>query len=51
MVSANIAVVGSLNIDHIVITNRLPDLGETYLANEYHNARGGKAANAAVSAY
>ncbi|KAK5116322.1 hypothetical protein LTR85_009294 [Meristemomyces frigidus] len=51
MAPTNIAVIGSLMVDHIVITNRLPDRGETYPANSYHKALGGKGVNAAISAY
>ena len=51
MASTTIAVIGSLNVDHIVITNRLPDPGETYAANSYHKALGGKGANSAIATF
>lgn len=34
-----------------MITNRLPDLGETFNASSYDRALGGKAANAAIALY
>ena len=49
--SANIVVVGSLMVDHIIITNRLPEIDETYKANSYHQALGGKGANSAIATY
>jgi ribokinase len=49
--SANIVVVGSLMVDHIIITNRLPEIDETYPANSYHQALGGKGANSAIATY
>jgi len=51
MSSANITVIGSLMVDHIFFINRLPDIGETYPANRYQKAPGGKGANAAIATY
>lgn len=51
MSPSTIAVVGGLVVDLIMITNRLPDLGETGPANNYHKALGGKGANAAIAAH
>lgn len=44
-----IVVVGSLNMDIIISTNRLPLIGETILGNEVNYLPGGKGANQAVS--
>ncbi|MDW0108765.1 ribokinase [Sporosarcina aquimarina] len=44
-----IVVVGSLNMDIIISTNRLPQIGETILGNEVNYLPGGKGANQAVS--
>lgn len=46
----NIVVVGSINTDMIVSTDRFPNPGETILANEFTIVLGGKGANQAVSA-
>ena len=51
MFSANITVIGSLMVDHIFFINRLPDIGETYPADRYQKAPGGKGANAAIATY
>lgn len=51
MAAANITVIGSLNIDHIFFVDRLPKLGESYEAERYEKALGGKGANAAIAAY
>jgi ribokinase len=51
MATANITVIGSLNIDHIFFVDRLPNLGESYEAKRYEKALGGKGANAAIAAY
>ena len=45
-----IMVVGSLNMDLIARTPRLPQPGETVLGREFHSAPGGKGANQAVAA-
>ncbi|MGN7410706.1 ribokinase [Sporosarcina sp. SAFN-010] len=44
-----IVVVGSLNMDIIISTDRLPEIGETILGNEVNYLPGGKGANQAVS--
>lgn len=49
--SAYIAVVGTLLSEQFMFTNRLPDLGESFPANSYSTALGGKGANAAMAAY
>jgi len=43
-------VLGSLNMDLIVRTDRLPAPGETVLGGQFHTAAGGKGANQAVAA-
>lgn len=45
-----ILVIGSLNIDLISVTRRLPRPGETILGTSFHMAAGGKGANQAVAA-
>lgn len=45
-----IVVIGSLNIDLISVTPRLPKPGETILGTSFHMAAGGKGANQAVAA-
>ena len=45
-----IVVVGSLNMDIIISTNRLPQMGETILGEKVSYMPGGKGANQAVSA-
>ena len=47
---AEILVLGSLNMDLIVRTPRLPALGETILGTTFSTAPGGKGANQAVAA-
>lgn len=44
-----IVVVGSLNMDIIISTNRMPQIGETILGNEVAYLPGGKGANQAVN--
>ncbi|WP_025785746.1 ribokinase [Sporosarcina sp. D27] len=44
-----IVVVGSLNMDIIISTDRLPKIGETILGSEVNYLPGGKGANQAVS--
>lgn len=51
MSSANITVIGSLMVDHIFFINRQPDIDETYPADKYQKAPGGKGANAAIATY
>jgi ribokinase len=45
-----IAVIGSLNADMSVLTPRVPNVGENFLANGFSIGPGGKGANAAVAA-
>jgi ribokinase len=45
-----IAVIGSMNMDYIIETNTLPNIGETVLANHFFKNIGGKGANQAVAA-
>lgn len=47
---ACVTVVGSLNMDLVVRTSRIPRPGETILGSEFHTAPGGKGANQAVAA-
>ena len=48
--SGHIVVVGSLNMDLVVHTPRLPKLGETVLGNRFQTFPGGKGANQSVAA-
>ena len=45
-----IAVIGSLNADLSVLTPRVPNVGENFLAHGFNIGPGGKGANAAVAA-
>jgi ribokinase len=45
-----ICVLGSLHMDLIIKTYRMPKLGETLIGNEFHMRMGGKGANQAVAA-
>jgi ribokinase len=47
---ANIAVLGSLNMDFVVRVERLPDAGETVLGSGFQMIPGGKGANQACAA-
>ena len=51
MAPQTISVIGTLNVDLIVFTDRIPDKGETVVANDYFEGLGGKGANAAIAAY
>ncbi|KAK4891262.1 hypothetical protein LTR27_010064 [Elasticomyces elasticus] len=51
MAAANITVIGSLLIDHILFIDCMPDLGECFPANKYVEAPRGKGANAAIATY
>ncbi|KAB5585495.1 ribokinase [Coniochaeta sp. 2T2.1] len=51
MAPQTIAVIGGLDADLIMIANRIPDRGESVLANEYLEALGGKGANSAIATY
>jgi ribokinase len=46
-----ISIIGGLDYDLIMIANRIPDRGESLLANEYLEALGGKGANSAIATY
>ncbi len=48
--SSEILVIGSLNMDLVVQTARLPQSGETLAGSEFHMIPGGKGANQAVAA-
>jgi ribokinase len=47
---AGVVVVGSVNVDHVVVAPSLPARGETVLAGDLARHGGGKGANAAVAA-
>jgi len=49
-VSAHVVVIGSLNIDLVVLADRLPEPGETVLGGQFATHDGGKGANQAVAA-
>ena len=49
MEPTSIAVIGSLNVDFITRTERLPAAGETLTANSFDTGFGGKGANQAVA--
>ena len=49
MAQRTIAVIGSLNIDFITRTPRIPEPGETLTANSFDTGFGGKGANQAVA--
>jgi ribokinase len=51
MAPQTIAVIGGLDADLIMIASRIPDRGESVLANEYLEALGGKGANSAIATY
>lgn len=46
-----ISIIGGLAADLIMVTNRMPEGGESLLANSYHEALGGKGANSAIATY
>lgn len=46
-----ISIIGGLDYDLIMIANRIPDGGESLLANQYLEALGGKGANSAISTF
>ncbi|EXJ67126.1 uncharacterized protein A1O5_09773 [Cladophialophora psammophila CBS 110553] len=46
-----ISVIGCLHVDCIMMTDRIPDRGESYKARQYHEGLGGKGANAAIASY
>jgi ribokinase len=47
---AQVVVVGSLNVDLVIRSARIPRPGETILGGEFHTLPGGKGANQAVAA-
>jgi ribokinase len=47
---SHVTVIGSINIDHTVIVDRWPAIGETVMAFEYTSSPGGKGANQAIAA-
>lgn len=48
--TARVVVVGSLNMDLVIRSARIPQPGETILGGEFHSVPGGKGANQAVAA-
>jgi ribokinase len=47
---ARVVVVGSINVDLVVVTERLPAAGETVTGGRFASHGGGKSANQAVAA-
>ncbi|MBQ8817383.1 MAG: ribokinase [Clostridia bacterium] len=47
--SKNILVIGSINVDYVTHTDRLPKLGETIMGSDFAMNFGGKGANQAVA--
>ncbi|MBT2695960.1 ribokinase [Bacillus sp. ISL-40] len=50
MKNRKITVIGSINMDLVTSTNRVPILGETLMGESFHTIPGGKGANQAVAA-
>jgi len=50
MARGRIVVVGSCNMDLCIVSERLPEPGETILGGDFHTSPGGKGANQAVAA-
>lgn len=50
MENSKITVIGSINMDLVTSTNRVPILGETVMGESFHTIPGGKGANQAVAA-
>ncbi len=48
--SAEILIIGSINMDMVVSANRLPEMGETIMGKSYTTYPGGKGANQAIAA-
>ena len=47
--SKNVLVIGSINVDYVIHTERLPKLGETLTGSDFAMNFGGKGANQAVA--
>lgn len=47
---SDILVIGSINTDQLVVTNRFPQIGETIFGWSFKNVPGGKGANEAIAA-
>ena len=47
--SKNVLVVGSINVDYVIHTERIPKLGETLAGKNFAMNFGGKGANQAVA--
>ena len=45
----NVLVIGSINVDYVIGTDRLPKLGETIVGKDFSMNFGGKGANQAVA--
>ncbi|MDW0116515.1 ribokinase [Sporosarcina thermotolerans] len=50
MAKSKITVIGSINMDLVTSTSRIPKVGETLLGDSFHTIPGGKGANQAVAA-
>ncbi|WML46200.1 ribokinase [Neobacillus sp. PS3-40] len=50
MKNKKITIVGSINMDLVTCTNRVPVMGETVMGESFHTIPGGKGANQAVAA-
>jgi ribokinase len=50
MKNKKITVIGSINMDLVTCTNRVPVMGETVMGESFHTIPGGKGANQAVAA-
>lgn len=50
MTGRKITVIGSINMDLVTSTNKIPKVGETVLGHSFHTIPGGKGANQAVAA-
>ncbi|MDN4608934.1 ribokinase [Sporosarcina highlanderae] len=50
MSKSKITVIGSINMDLVTSTSRIPKVGETLLGDSFHTIPGGKGANQAVAA-
>lgn len=50
MAASKITVIGSINMDLVTSTSRVPEIGETLIGDSFHTTPGGKGANQAVAA-